>query len=77
MEAFSDHQPAAGDRIVWWMNERRGEGRYLIALPDFSYLVVVADRGDYVLPWTQYPVERMHQRKKYQKEYMAYWAAQK
>ena len=48
----------------------------MLALPDFSYLVVVADRGDYVLPWTQYHVDRKHSREKYRMEYDAYWAAQ-
>lgn len=77
MEAFPNRKPATGDRIVWWKNERRNEERYLLSLPDFSYLMVVADRGGYVLPWTQFAVERPHQRQKYQKEHDAYWAAQK
>ncbi|MFZ0828840.1 MAG: hypothetical protein WAO02_15595 [Verrucomicrobiia bacterium] len=77
MEAFTNLRPTADDRIVWWKNERRQEERYLLALPDFSYLMVVADRGDYVLPWTQYHVEHPHQRQKYQKEYDAYWEGQK
>jgi len=77
MEAFPNRRPASGDRIVWWKNQRGSEWRYLLALPDFSYLMVVADRGDYVLPWTQYAVEREHQRTKYRNEYNAYWAAQK
>lgn len=77
MEAFTGQRPIPGDRIVWWRNERNGEGRYLLALPDFSYLLVVADRGEYVLPWTQYHVDRPHRQEKYRKEYHAYWAAQK
>ncbi len=63
------------DRVV--ENQRGSEWHYLLALPDFSYLMVVADRGDYVLPWTQYAVEFSHRQRKYQKEYNAYWAAQK
>jgi hypothetical protein len=77
MEDFPNRRPEPGDRIVWWKNERRGEERYLLALPDFSYLMVVADRGEYVLPWTQYHVDREHRREKYRKEYNAYWDAQK
>lgn len=77
MESFTNRQPAGNDRIVWWKNERRREERYLLALPDFSYLLVVADRGGYVLPWTQYHVEHQHQREKHQKEYEAYWQARK
>jgi hypothetical protein len=77
MEAFTDQRPVTEAPVVWWKNERRGEERYLLALPDFSYLVVVADRGNYVLPWTQYCVEHAHQREKYRKEYNAYWVLQK
>ena len=46
-------------------------------LPDFSYIVVVADRDEYVLPWTAFCVERPHQQHKLRKEYEAYWQAQK
>jgi len=77
MEAFMERRPVVEDRIVWWKNERHGEYRYLLALPDFSYLMIVADRGDYVLPWTQYHVARTHSREKFQREYDAYWASQK
>jgi len=73
IESFQNRKPAATDKIVWWRNQRRNEWRYILALPDFSYLVVVADRGDYVLPWTQYAVDREHQREKYRKEYEDYW----
>lgn len=77
MESFAERRPLNEDRIVWWKNKRQSEERYLLALPDFSYLIVVADRGDYVLPWTQYCVNQQHRREKYRKEYNAYWAAQK
>lgn len=39
--------------------------------------MIVADRGDYVLPWTQYHVDHRHRQEKYRKEHHAYWAAQK
>jgi hypothetical protein len=77
IEAYIGSRPVAGSRVVWWRNQRRNEWRYVIALPDFSYLVVMADRGEYVLPWTQYVVERERQREKYRKEYQTYWDAQK
>jgi hypothetical protein len=67
--------------ILWWKTTRQSKTRtmkrYVLALPDFSYVVIVEDRGDYVLPWTQYPVEYNHRRKKMEKEYNEYWAAQK
>jgi len=75
MEAVPGRKPTGNDRIVWWQNYRKGEPRYLLALPDFSYLVVVADRGDYVLPWTQFPVERQHTRAKLQNDFNAFWAS--
>lgn len=74
MESFVDRKPKDDDRIVWWKNQRRSEWRYLLALQDFSYLVVVADRGEYVLPWTQYHVQYENRRAKYRKEYKEYWA---
>lgn len=76
MEAFASRKPEATDRIVWWRNQRGTEWRYLLALPDFSYLLVVVDRGEYVLPWTQYFIEKQHRRDKYRSEYTAFWQAQ-
>jgi hypothetical protein len=76
MDVFVDRRPAAGDPIVWWRNERQGAPRILLALPDFSYLLVLADRGIYVLPWTQYLVEFPNRRQKYRKEFEAYWSNQ-
>lgn len=61
-------------RIVWWLEQRRGEDRYHIALADFSYIVVVADRGNYVLLWTAFPIDRDHQRRRRQSAYETYWA---
>ena len=39
--------------------------------------VVVADRGDYVLPWTAFWVEHTHQRDKRERAYRAFWEARK
>lgn len=76
IETFIGRRPAAEDRIVWWRNERQGAERILLALPDFSYLMVLADRGDYILPWTQYLIEHPNRREKYRKEFDMYWANQ-
>lgn len=65
-------QPSSA-RICWWRNTRGRDSRYLLALADFSYVVVVADRKNYVLLWTAYPVERQHRRDKFQREYEDYW----
>jgi hypothetical protein len=61
-----------GGRLHCWKNNtRKGEERYVLALADFSYVVVIADRGSHVLPWTAYCVEQEHRRMKLAKEYQA------
>lgn len=60
------------DRLRCWKNKRKEEERIVIALEDFSYVVVLADRGEYVLLWTAYCVEREHQRQKLRREYEAF-----
>lgn len=64
-------------RLVWWAEPRRGETRYLLALSDFSYVAVVADRGDFVLPWTAFYVEQEHRRRKFRRRYEEFWEARK
>lgn len=52
---------------------RGKEERIVIALEDFSYVVVLADRRDYILLWTAYCVEREHTRRKLKNEFVTYW----
>lgn len=68
-----EHEGAA---VKVWRNRRGREERVCLWLVQESYLVVLADRGDYILPWTAYLVERSHQQRKLQKEYDEYWQAQ-
>lgn len=74
---------AEGDEIIKvWRSvknnqKRRGERRICLWFEDEDYLVVLADRGDYVLPWTAYQVTREHQKKKLQKEYERFCKSQK
>ena len=68
-------------RVLVWANMRphqkhRGSTRWLIALPDFSYVVVIDERDDYVLPWTAYTVEYEHRRRKMKREYDAWRKAE-
>lgn len=62
-------------RVRYWRNERRNkrrgkEKRVVIALEDFSYVVILAERGKgYFLLWTQYPVQQEHQRRKLEGEW--------
>lgn len=60
------------DQVRAWQNRRGTEQRVVLTLPDFSYIVVLADRGEYIMLWTAYNVMFEHQRRKQQKEYQAY-----
>jgi hypothetical protein len=71
-----------GTPVLVWRNERHRSShakslRWIIALQDFSYVVVLDDRGDFVLPWAAYPVAEAHSRRKLEKEYNAWKASQK
>ena len=57
------------NRVKTWSNTRKRERRVIVALPDFSYIVVLADRGDYVLPLTAYFVKDVSRRRKLEQEY--------
>lgn len=57
------------DRVRHWSNARKGETRIVIALPDFSYIVVLSRRKDYMVLWTAYCIEQQHRREKLRKEY--------
>ena len=60
------------ERVHVWRNRRKTNKRIVIALEDFSYVVVLEDRTRYVLPWTAYTVEQKHRREKLEKEYLAF-----
>jgi hypothetical protein len=62
----------ATEGVVYWKSDRGSARRWLIALPDFSFVVVLEDRKDHVLLWTAYCVEREHRRRKLRKEYERY-----
>jgi hypothetical protein len=53
-----------------------GDPRIAIALSDFSYVVILAERsgpnGTYHLPWTAFCVERPHQRIKLEREWQKF-----
>lgn len=69
-------------RVVLWTNERRRSThakstRWVIALTDFSYVLVLDDRGDYALPWTAYYVSGQHSRGKLEREFRNWQAREK
>ncbi len=64
----NDGDPA----VKVWGNKRKLETRILIWLEQEEYLVVLADRKEYILPWTAYLVTRDHQKRKLEREYQRY-----
>ncbi|GAB4556061.1 MAG: hypothetical protein Tsb0017_09600 [Geothermobacteraceae bacterium] len=58
--------------IKVWRNKRGRDERVCLWLVEENYLVVLADRGRYILPWTAYLVEQPHRRRKLQREYEEY-----
>ena len=53
-------------------NKRGNSERILIFHEDESYLVVLEDRGKYILPWTAYLVEYENRKRKLMVEYQNY-----
>ena len=59
-----------------WKNIRGRSERIIISVSDFSYVVVLDDREEFVLLWTAYYVDQHHQRRKFAKEFAAWQNAQ-
>lgn len=62
---------------VWRNSRPGGQDSVLIWHDAEKFLVVLRDRGEYLLPWTAYPVNYRNMGKKLMKEYEAYIAAKK
>ena len=60
--------------VLLWKNKRRTEERICLLFQPEDYLVVLADRGAYILPWTAYLVDRKHTKEKLLREHKAYWS---
>lgn len=60
------------DTVKVWEQERRGEKRIILWFENEEYLVVLAVRNEYVLPWTAFLVTLPHEKRKRQKEYDEY-----
>lgn len=63
---------ARSDRIKLWRNKRGKNKRIVLATKDFSYVVILEDRAEFVMLWTAYTVERSHRRSKLEREYESY-----
>lgn len=66
-----EHDEDAAIKV--WQNQRGREKRICLWCEQENYLVVLTDRGSYILPWTAYLVEKSHQQVKLRKEYEEYW----
>ena len=60
-------------QIKWWMTVKSKEERIHIWLEEEDYVVVLADRKTYLLPWTAFLITYKHTKRKLSKEYEAYW----
>lgn len=58
--------------IKVWREPRSGEQRIHLWFEAESYLVVLAERRDFILPWTAYPVFQHHQKAKLNKRWEKY-----
>jgi hypothetical protein len=65
--AVIEHSEDAAVKV--WETTRRGERRICLWLEEQEYLVVLADRKGYLLPWTAYMVTRSHRKRKLQREF--------
>lgn len=52
-----------------WAEKRGANKRIHLWFENESYLVVLDDRGDFILPWTAFYIDREHQRRKYNKRF--------
>lgn len=66
IENFND------ESVKCWKNKRGNNTNILLYFEAENYLVVLSDRGEYVLPWTAYIVNYRNQREKLLKEYREY-----
>ena len=62
-----EHPDETGIKV--WTTVKQKEDRVHIWLEAANFVVVLADRGSYLLPWTAYYIDRDHQRRKLQREF--------
>ena len=60
-------------KVKYWVSIKRNENRIHIWLEEEDYVVVLADRRGFLLPWTAFLVTRQHTREKLIREYNEYW----
>lgn len=67
-----DHAGEAG--LKMWDEEIRGETRTHIWCEEDDYVLVVADRKTFVLPWTGFHLNRDHERRKFERRWQNFRA---
>ncbi|MCI0655401.1 MAG: hypothetical protein L0Y39_13165 [Methylococcaceae bacterium] len=60
-------------KVKYWVSVKHNEDRIHIWLEEEDYVVVLADRKNFLLPWTAFLVTRDHTRRKLTKEHETYW----
>lgn len=77
IEQFNREWPQE-KQVCWWISSRsRGNTkRYLIAINDFSYVVIVDEKPNYAVLVTAYYVKQPHRQRKLRNEHTAYWKEQ-
>ena len=58
--------------LLMWRKEIKGKNRILIFHENESYLIVLEDRGEYILPWTAYIIKENSRKRRLLAEYTAY-----
>lgn len=61
----NDSNPA----VKCWTSEVKQENRITIWIEEHDYVVILAERKGYILPWTAFVVTHNHRRRKLQKAY--------
>lgn len=60
------------DRVKLWAEYRRSKRNYIIATPNFDYLIVLEERNGYFLLKTGYYIESMRKRCNMERAYLKY-----
>jgi len=60
------------ERVRLWRTKRGSSNRVLIALEDFSYVVILEDRTEYIMLWTAFHVGHSNRRRDLRREWKAW-----
>ncbi len=63
-------------RVLVWENKRGKERRICLWLEECEFVVILAARRGYLLPWTAYTVTQAHRTRKFRKEYEQWMRSQ-